>query len=319
MMPLGRERYAAGRTSTPDTGTVGGGDLTGVAVEETQEPAGADGSPKELESVPLDLADPFAGQLERVGHFGQRERTLGVQAESEPEDLLFPGRQGPELLPDLFAQERQMRGDFRRGDPGVGDQIAERPLPIVPDWSVQGPDARAHLEQVAGSVGRKPAPIREFVGPGPPAQRLGEVPRLAAQMMEFAHQVGRQPDESSGIRQSPEHPLKDPPRRVRGKLVSPAGIEFFSGPQEPQVAVLDEIDEREAAMLEALRDGHHEPQICTDEESDAAIVLGGDRPDLLGNARPQPLSAALGSRRPGAPGHWGPLPVLEAGAEFGGA
>jgi hypothetical protein len=55
--------------------------------------------------------------------------------------------------------------------------------------------------------------------------------------------------------------LLDPPRRVRGKAAICGGIELLDRAHQAHVAFLDEVEQHQAAVAVALRDGHDEPQV----------------------------------------------------------
>ena len=60
------------------------------------------------------------------------------------------------------------------------------------------------------------------------------------------------------------HRLPDPPRRVRRELEAPAPVELLDGADEPDDALLDEIEEREAVPLVPLGDRDDEAQVRVD-------------------------------------------------------
>src|SRR5215203_2997028 len=55
--------------------------------------------------------------------------------------------------------------------------------------------------------------------------------------------------------------LPYPPRRVRRELVAFGMVELLGRPYEPEVALLDEVEKRDAAVAVLLGDRDHEPQI----------------------------------------------------------
>src|SRR5215212_17819 len=55
--------------------------------------------------------------------------------------------------------------------------------------------------------------------------------------------------------------LPYPPRRVRRKLVAFGVVELLGRPYEPEVALLDQVEKRDAAVAVFLGYGDHEPQI----------------------------------------------------------
>src|SRR5436305_849090 len=61
--------------------------------------------------------------------------------------------------------------------------------------------------------------------------------------------------------------LADPPGAVRRELEALAPIELLDGPHETEVALLDEVEHRQAGGLVPLRDRRHGTKIRFDEPS----------------------------------------------------
>jgi hypothetical protein len=67
--------------------------------------------------------------------------------------------------------------------------------------------------------------------------------------------------------------LADPPGRVGGELVAAAVLELLDGLHEAHVALLDEVEEGEAAVRVLLRDGDDEAQVGLDHLGLRAVRL----------------------------------------------
>ena len=87
----------------------------------------------------------------------------------------------------------------------------------------------------------------------------------------LAH-VGRHADRAGAVGDGPADRLADPPRGVRGELEAAAMVELLDRPHQPEVALLDEVEQRQPARLVATRHRHHEPEVGLDE---AAARVGG--------------------------------------------
>ena len=59
----------------------------------------------------------------------------------------------------------------------------------------------------------------------------------------------------------PRDGLADPPRRVRRELEALAVVELLDRADEPERALLDEVEEREAAAEISLRDRDDQPEV----------------------------------------------------------
>jgi hypothetical protein len=102
--------------------------------------------------------------------------------------------------------------------------------------------------------------------------------------MELALHPGELVDRLDHVHRDPDRPrligdragdrLPDPPGRVRRELVAAGVVELLDRPDQPQVPLLDQVEEDQAAPDVALRDRHHQPQIGLDQPLLAAGAVG---------------------------------------------
>ena len=74
------------------------------------------------------------------------------------------------------------------------------------------------------------------------------------------------PDRAPLVGDGPGDGLADPPCGVGGELEATAIVEFLDGAHQPEIAFLDEVQERHPAIAITLRDRDHQPQVRLDEE-----------------------------------------------------
>src|SRR5690606_24961914 len=67
--------------------------------------------------------------------------------------------------------------------------------------------------------------------------------------------------------------LADPPRGVGGELEALAPVELLDGVHEPEVALLDEVEERKARRLVLLGDRDDQSQVGLDERALGLLAL----------------------------------------------
>ena len=91
-----------------------------------------------------------------------------------------------------------------------------------------------------------------------------EVPQRAQHDVELLDHVRRQPHRARLVHDGALDRLPDPPRGVRGEAKAALGIEFLERVDEPEIALLDEVGERQTAIEVVLGDADHEPQIVLD-------------------------------------------------------
>ena len=109
-------------------------------------------------------------------------------------------------------------------------------------------------------------------GVGGDLGRRGLAVELAGQAVEalvdgavrLAH-VGRHPDRAALVGDGPADGLADPPRGVGRELEALAVVELLDRPHQPEVALLDEVEQRQAAGLVLAGDRHHEAEVGLDE------------------------------------------------------
>jgi hypothetical protein len=102
--------------------------------------------------------------------------------------------------------------------------------------------------------------------------------------------VDRQPDRASLIGDRTRDGLPDPPGGVRRELVAHPVVELLHRPDEPEVPLLNEVEEGDARVHVVARDRHDEPQVRLDE-----LALGG----LVALVLPPRQLALLGRRQQG--------------------
>src|SRR5690242_4966194 len=79
--------------------------------------------------------------------------------------------------------------------------------------------------------------------------------------MQRAGAIQRNTYDARLLRERLQNCLTNPPNRVRDELDPLRLVEFVRGANETEVALVDEIRERDALVLILLRDGHDEAEI----------------------------------------------------------
>ena len=73
------------------------------------------------------------------------------------------------------------------------------------------------------------------------------------------------PDGPRLIGDGPGDSLPDPPRGIRGELVPAGVVELLHGADQPEVPLLDKVEEHQAAADVTLGDRHYQPQVRLDQ------------------------------------------------------
>src|SRR5262249_57250639 len=91
-----------------------------------------------------------------------------------------------------------------------------------------------------------------------------EPARCARELLLALDDVNRHADRPRVVRDGALHRLADPPGRVRRELVAAAPGELLDRAVQPERALLDQIQERDAEPAVTLRDRHDEAEVGLD-------------------------------------------------------
>ena len=105
-----------------------------------------------------------------------------------------------------------------------------------------------------------------------------------------------QPDRAAGVGDAAGDRLADPPRGVRGELEALAPVELLDRVHQAEVALLDEVEERQARGLVLLGDRDDEAQVRLHERALGVVALAGGAAQLALLRRGEPLAAGQRSR-----------------------
>ena len=94
---------------------------------------------------------------------------------------------------------------------------------------------------------------------------LGERAARAHDASHLLRDVDRQADRAALVGERAGDRLADPPRRVRRKLEAHPVVEFLDCADKPQVALLDQVQERDAGLRVIPCDRHDQAQVAFDQ------------------------------------------------------
>jgi hypothetical protein len=104
----------------------------------------------------------------------------------------------------------------------------------------------------------------DLVGPGLASEPLDELALDVHDLVQLLDHVHRDPDRPRLVRDRPGDGLADPPGRVGGELVALAVVELLDRPDQAERALLNQIEEAEAAAEIRLRDRDDEAKVRLD-------------------------------------------------------
>src|SRR5215470_752487 len=209
----------------------------------------------------LDLPDALARQPETAADLVQGARLTVVEAVPHADDLLLAVLKGGQHPAQVVLQQAGDHGGLGVGRLGVLDEVAKRRLLLVADRHVQAHRVARVVEQVGDLLDGQPGALGQFLVGGLAAKQLVELTLEPGELVDLLDKVHGQPDGAALVGHAARDGLADPPRRVGGELEALGVVELLHGPNEPEVALLDEVEQRHAASGVALGQADHQPQI----------------------------------------------------------
>src|SRR5512133_2305740 len=239
----------------------------------------------------LDLPDALARHLEVLADLLERVVALLPDAEAHAEDLLLARRERGEHLPRLLGEvhvdDRVRRGDERL----VLDEVPEVAVLLLADGGLEADGFLRDLEDLADLVERKLHLLRDLLRRGLAPQLLHEVAARPDELVDRLDHVDGDADGPRLVGDRARDRLSDPPRRVGRELVAALVLELVHRLHQADVALLDEVEELQAAVRVLLGDRDHEAEVrlhqlglrplraalaLADGAVGAAQVVGGD-------------------------------------------
>ncbi len=221
--------------------------------------------PEPAQRLRLDLADPFAGDPEEPADLLQGARPAVVEPVPQLHHLAFAVAEGGEDRVEVLAEQEQGGALGGGGRVGVLDEVAEEDVVLAADRRVQGDGFAGQPQHLLDLLGAQPEPLTDLLG-GRLAPRLLEQGALGAHdPVDQLHDVHRHPDGAGLVGQGAGHRLPYPPGRVRGELEAPGVVELLHRADQPEIALLHQVEHGQAAARVPLGDRDDEPQVGLDE------------------------------------------------------
>ena len=232
--------------------------------------------PEFVQGLRLDLADPLAGDPELLADAVQRLRLAVDKAEPQFDDLALADGKLLEPFVDMLPPADLIGNGRRRHGIGVLQNVLERVLFLVADQHVQRVGFPDHLGNAPHLVDGDLHLFRDFFDLRVAAQRLGQ---LADGPHVGVDDLGDMDGKADGPRLVDDGPfdrLLDPPGCVGAELEAALVLELFHGPDQSEVAFLDDVGELQSPVDVLFADGDDEPQIGLDHLGPGLLVALGD-------------------------------------------
>src|ERR1700677_756744 len=221
--------------------------------------------PQLAQRLGFDLPDTFPGYLEALTHFFQRMLGAILQAEAHLDHTLFARSQGTQHLGGIFLQVDADHRFGRRDRLAIFDEVAKMRILFFPDRSFQRDRFLCDLEHLTNLGHRDVHPACDLLRGGLAAQLLHQLPRSANQLVDGLDHVHRNADGACLISNGARNRLANPPRSVRGELITTPVFELIDRLHQTDVAFLDQIKELQTAVGVLLGDRNHQAKVSLNQ------------------------------------------------------
>src|SRR5258706_1352446 len=209
----------------------------------------------------FDLPDALAGDREALADLLQGVLAAVAEPEAHLDDLLLAGGEG---LQERLRLLLEVDVDHRLGGRdhvAVLDEVAQMRVLFLSDRGLQGDRLLRDLQDLADLADRDVHPLRDLLAAGLAAQLLHERPRGADQLVDGLDHVHRDADGAGLVGDGAGDGLADPPGGVGRELVAALVLELVHRLHEADVALLDQVQELQAAVRVLLGDGDDQAQV----------------------------------------------------------
>src|SRR5215211_7018989 len=209
----------------------------------------------------LYLTDTLAGDVETFPDLFEGLGLAAGKAESVLEDHPLAFGEAAERLAHAGLQEGglgQVVGRFRLL---IRYKVTQLRGVVLPDRGLQGDRTPRYAPDAYDLLGVDLHDGGHLFVRGVAVELGAESALDPVVLVDLLDHVHRDPDRTSFVGYRPGDGLTDPPRRVGRELEALAVVELLDGPHQPDVALLDQIEQRDAPSGILLRDGDDEPEV----------------------------------------------------------
>ena len=222
------------------------------------------------------MADTLAGHAEFVADFLECALFATGQTEAEGDDLALARIKDIKQVADFLAQI--LVAQCREGILGalIADQITERGVVIGTDLGVERRRADGDIFQMCHLGFGQTELLGQFVIARLATEFLGHLRGHATDLADFVDQVDRQADRFALVGQGALDRLLDPPGSVGAQLPAFHGIKAFDSLHQADVALGDEVQERQPVVAEIMGNLDHKAKIGCDHLFTGLFVAAFD-------------------------------------------
>src|SRR5580700_1920388 len=221
--------------------------------------------PQFAQGLGFDLADAFAGYRETLPDLFQGVLAAVFEAEAHLDYFFFARGQRAQDLSGLVLEVHVDHGFGGRDYGAVFDEVAEMRIFFFADWGFERDRFLRDLQDFPHFGNGNVHSFGNFFRRRFASEFLHELTRGADQLVDGFDHVHRDADGARLIGDGAGNRLPDPPRGIRGKLVSAAILKLVDRFHQADVAFLNQVEELEAAVGVLFRDRNYEAQVGLDQ------------------------------------------------------
>src|SRR5713226_3036908 len=209
----------------------------------------------------LDLTDTLAGERESLAHLLQRALMTIVEPEAQLDHTALPRREGVEHVLHLGVQHGERGGVRRRDCLTVLDEVAEMGVLLLADRSLERDRGLGKPDDLTHPLRGTPHLLADLLVAWLTPEQLEQAARHPRQLVDHLNHVHRDADRSRLVSEGTGDGLPDPPVSVSGELEPLVVVELLNRSDQAHVALLDEIQEAQAAAEVLLGDRDHQAKV----------------------------------------------------------
>src|SRR5579859_6075804 len=225
----------------------------------------------------FDLADTLARDAKLASNLLQRERVAVTQPETKlKHELLAWGQDIIENVLHLLLHGASGGRFFRRSAGFVGEHVAKLLLLVFANGKLKGDGRAGGGFQLVQALYVHTQRVGQLLLGRVAAKLLYQTLSFATNAIEGGVDVDREPDGTALVGDRAADGLADPPGGVCAEAVSTTPIVALHGAHQPDIALLDEIQQGEATAYIALGDANDQAEVGQHELLYGFFIAGFD-------------------------------------------
>src|SRR4051794_6033002 len=216
------------------------------------------------ERTRFELTNALAGDTELASDFLEGLRHRAGEPETQLEHMTHAVGELVEGELELDAAQELRENEVRLLGVDVLEHVAVDRVAVA-DRRLEAHGILDEVEELVHAFHLEPALLGDLMRERFSVQLLREDAAGTHHPADLVDHVDRQANRPALVRDRARDGLADPPRRVRRKLVAHLVVELLDRPDQAEVSLLDQIEERDARVHVVARDRHDEPEVRLDQ------------------------------------------------------